>query len=331
MKQTFRNLPLLTAAMTWLMTLVLLLAFSTEAAAQGTITRKKPATTTTKKTTTAGTTKKTTVGTATRKPGTATTRRSATTRRPARTTVTPRYEEVDSVATDDEDDGWDDSHLAGGFEIFGKPLKDFTDNASAQKSVREAISSSTNAKTGCLSNERAVVIFGGNGYNSNELPSEMRDALKSVNNQKLTINDVAVTDVGWWCVVYSDYHFKGNLPTECRKELEKFEQRKEQILSISISESGDYAIIGDNSYTASNDVDSKCIKQAIELYGRVHAICITNKGTLVTCSKGIFYVNVPSGVIEKLKEQDFTPTLIRFTDSGTYIAFDGEGGKAWYM
>lgn len=303
----------------WLLAISLILSCALPADAQGTITRKpKP----TPKPTTGTTPRKTTTGT---KPKTRTTTTHTT---PRTTTTTPRTTTTDD---DDEDDGWDDSKLENGFEIFGKPYYDFTDNATAQPDVRDAIKEHDNSKTGCLTDEAAIVVFGGNGYNSKGLCQDMRDELQWVNNKKYTITDVAYTDSGYWIVVYNDTKYKGNLPAGCKKKLDSFISDGENILSVSFSENGDYAIITDKSYAASNEIDTKVIKSAIDIYGHVNSICITNRGTLVTCENGIFYVNVPSGVIEKLKNQDFSPKVIRYTDSGTYIAFDGEGGKAWYM
>ncbi len=305
----------------WLIALMAMFAMALPANAQKTI--SAPTKKTVTKPVTSGSTG-TTISKSRTSRSTGTTTRRTVTRR-----TTPTVVDADSVA--DVDDGWDDATLQNGFEIFGKPYEDYTDNAASQEKVRKAINESQNAKTGCLTDNSAVVIFGGNGYNSNELPVDMRNALSACNKAKQTINDVAVTVVGWWCVIYDNYHYKGNVPSGLREELEKYASRQEEILSVSISESGDYAIIGDKSYTASNDIDSKVIKNAIELYGRVHSVCISNRGTLVTCSKGIFYVNVPSNVIDRLKKQNFTPTVIRYTDSGTFIAFDGEGGNAFYM
>lgn len=247
------------------------------------------------------------------------------------TTTTTRTTPAPTTDDDDEDDGWDDSKLENGFEIFGKPYENYTDIATAQPNVRETIKNHDDIKTGCLTNEAAVAVFAGNGYNHNGICQDMIDALQWVNSKKYVITDVAYTDSGYWCVVYSDTKYKGKLPSGCKTKLDGAISEGEKILSISFSENGDFAFITDKSYYASNDIDVKVIKSAINIYGHVNSICITNRGTLVTCSNGIFYVNVPSGVIEKLKAQDFTPKVIRFTDSGTYIAFDGEGGKAWYM
>lgn len=313
------------ALMAWLVAFMAMFAMTLPANAQKAISAPK------KKTTTSGTTGNTSSKTVTgSRTGTSTSRSrtSGTTRRTTpRRTTTPAP--VDSVA--DVDDGWDDATLQNGFEIFGKPYEDYTDNAASQEKVRKAIDESTNAKTGCLTDKCAVAIFGSNGYNSNELPVDMRNALSACNKAKQTINDVAVTDVGWWCVVYDNYHYKGNVPSGLREELAQYASRQEEILSISISENGDFAIVGDKNYYASNDIDAKVIKNAIELYGRINSVCISNRGTLVTCTKGIFYVNVPSNVIDRLKKQNFTPTVIRYTDSGTFVAFDGKGGNAFYM
>lgn len=273
-----------------------------------------------------------------------TTRTTTTTKKPATRRPTPRhtfdqnYEVIDSVAVEPYDDDDDDEsspkeiRMVQGFPMYGRVRAEYVDNADAQKELKDALSNISNAKTACLTNHKGIFVYGGNGYNSSGLNSDMTAALSYCTKNKLVINDIAVTDIGWWCVVYSDNKYKGSLPENCKKTLDKYIGDGEKILSISISENGNYAIVTDKHYDASNEVDQKLISVAAERYGHINSVCITNIGSIITCSRGILFWDVPHNVIEMLQKQDGgIPTCVRFTDSGTYIALDGKGFKAWYM
>lgn len=243
---------------------------------------------------------------------------------------------VDTVGIDEVDDGPGTSYLMelsmeSGFKLYGRKYADYVDKADAQKDLAKDLQECKNAKTGCLTNHKGIYVYGGNGYNSNGLNSDMKDALSYCNKYKFTINDVAVTDVGWWCVVYENSLYKGNVPEDCKKALDGFIKNNEKILSVSISENGNYAIVTDSHYEASNSFDNKILGQAIERYGRIRSVCITNRGIMVTCARGIYFWDVPSNIIDKLQNRNGTPTLVRYTDSGTYMAFDGDGFQAFYM
>ena len=79
----------------------------------------------------------------------------------------------------------------------------------------------------------------------------------------------------------------------------------------------------------SNDMD--VMKLAGKEYGHVNSVCITDKGIIVTCENGMIFLNVPNTIIERLKEIDIKPVVVRFTDSSTYIAIDADGRVACFM
>lgn len=257
--------------------------------------------------------------------------------RPARRTYHNDYDyyDVDTVAVDtaavETDEGLIETEMVDGFALCGRMRTDYEDNAEAQKELAASIKNYTNAKVGCLTDHKGIFVYGGNGYHSNALSSDMTEALSYCNKNKFTINDVTMTDIGWWCVVYEGNKYKGNIPEACKKTLDDYISQGDKILSVSISENGDYAFITDKHYEASNEFDKKAMSIAAENYGFMKCVCITNAGIMVTCNDGIFFWNVPQNVIEYLQKQNGKPTTVRYTDSGTYIALDGKGFKAWYM
>lgn len=221
--------------------------------------------------------------------------------------------------------------MLNGFELYGKVLSEYTDNAEVQQVVRDGLNKSTNAKTGCLTDKSAMYIYGGNGYFTNGIPREMTETLQFCGDKKYVINDIVITSAGWWCVVYGGYNFRGIMPEKCTKTMQKLRSKKENILSISISDDGNYVIITDKYFEASNSADNNMIELAVDRFGKVKSACITNKGTIVVCEGGVAYMNVPKNIIDSLEKQDFSPNVIRYTDSGTFMAFGSNGRKAYYM
>ena len=251
-------------------------------------------------------------------------------------TVTDYTATADSVAADTtateetEATKFETYHMVGGYELYGRS-KVYTDNADGQKTLRDALSNCDNVKTAYLTDHKGVYIVGSNGYNSASLPEDMTTALKYCNSNKYEINDACMTDVGWWAVIYNDTNYRGNLPSTCKAQMDAAIGKGEKILSLSISENGNYAMITDKSFYASNETDRTVIEEAIKKYGHAYSVCITNVGTFVTCSRGAFFLDVPTRVVEKLQNYSGNPKFIRFTDSGTFIAVNGESMKAFFM
>ena len=52
---------------------------------------------------------------------------------------------------------------------------------------------------------------------------------------------------------------------------------------------------------------------------------------MICCERGVYYKDIPTNVEEALKEQDFRPRVVKFTDSGTYLITDGVKRRSWYM
>lgn len=236
-----------------------------------------------------------------------------------------------AVAEDDDDDRLKVLQTASGFPMMGRIRPEYTDKAEGQKTIREALKNYTNVKVACLTNHKAIFVYGGNGYQANGLNSEMIEALKFCNKNKYTINDVAVTDIGWWCIIYEQKKYKGSIPEKCKIQLDKYIKEGENIVSISISENGDFAIVTDNHFSASNEFDLKAMEIAQKNFGKISSVCVTNDGIIVTCEEGIFFWDIPSNIIENIEKGNGAPTVVRFTDSGTHIALDGKGLKLYYM
>ena len=120
-------------------------------------------------------------------------------------------------------------------------------------------------------------------------------------------------------------------PINNGKIVSDFDENK-GIYSISISENGDFAIVTNEHFYASNSTDYDNMITAKDMFGQLKDVCITNKGITVVCQNGIYYHNIPTSVEERLKTCTERPDHIRFTDSGTFlISYENGIGYRYYM
>ncbi len=221
-----------------------------------------------------------------------------------------------------------------GFEFYGT-TRDYTDNAKALSYITKTIKEwgDNGCRTGAITEaERGVAIYGKNGYcYTGACPDGMKDAIKEYNDKNYRIADLTVTDSGWWCVVWNDNGYRGHMPDKMTEAMKKFNKDGEEIWSVSICENGNWSIITNKHWDASHETDKANLKRAYEKFGTIRSCEVTNKGIVICCDGGVYYKDIPTNVETALKEQDFHPKVVKFTDSGTYLITDGDKKRAWYM
>ena len=133
-------------------------------------------------------------------------------------------------------------------------------------------------------------------------------------------------------------YITGFFPNSMKEHKDSFEDEK--ILSVAISENGDWIVVTDE--VIFNVIGVKraydAAQKAKSIYGDIRSVALTNQGVVVCCKKGVYYENIPTKVAEGIKQcinAGWLPTHISFTDSGTYFISNGQVGKGnkciWYM
>lgn len=205
------------------------------------------------------------------------------------------------------------------WEVSGTS-RDYTDNAKALDYIVSQIEENEKCRLGAITeNGEGVVIYENNGAFMMSLPTNFSDKIKSINER---ISSVALTHSGYYCVVYERNAWYGYVPDQMKTKLNEFNANAEEILAVSISENGDFAIVTDEHFFASNSSDHSNMTTAMEKYGKIKDVCITNLGICVVCQNGIYYDNIPSNVEAKLKGLTFHPDHVSYTDSGTFLITD---------
>ncbi len=221
-----------------------------------------------------------------------------------------------------------------GFEFYGT-TRSYTDEAKALSYITTTIKEwgDDGCRTGAISeDERGVAIYGKNGYcYTGACPEGLKKAIKEYNEKEYRISDVTVTDSGWWCVVWNDNGYRGHMPDKMSEMMKQYNNDGETIYSVSICENGNFVIVTDKHWYASHETDNANLQRAYDKFGTIRSCSVTNKGFVACCDRGVYYKDIPTNVETALKEQDFRPKVVKFTDSGTYLITDGDKQRSWYM
>ncbi len=198
--------------------------------------------------------------------------------------------------------------------------RNYTNNAKALSYLTECIQKWDKCRLGAITeNGSGIVIYGGNGNARTGVNSSFSEKIQKLNEDASIIKSLALTNSGYYCVVWGRNEWSGNVPERMNNYLNQFKNNNEEFLCVSISENGSYLVITDKQMVASNSTDMSNLIKARDTYGTVKYACVTNLGLIVICQNGIFYSNIPSNLEEKLKSISFKPDKIVFTDSGTYL------------
>lgn len=216
----------------------------------------------------------------------------------------------------------------GSWEVSGS-TRSYEDNAVALDYITEQIKEAGECRLGAITEKgKAVVVYGDNGAMWTSIPNSLSDKIKETDKK---ITSVVLTVSGYYCLVYGRNGWFGHVPEGMKAKLNKYNEDAEEIKSISISENGDYAIVTDEHFMASNDSDHSNMKEAYNLYGSIKDVCITNQGICVVCDRGIYFNNIPSNVKDKLQSIDFRPDHVSYTDSGTFLITTESGRYSYRM
>lgn len=227
----------------------------------------------------------------------------------------------------------------GDFTVFGWQLTDYEDNAKALKSLKDAITDWGGVRTGDIAEDGAgVVIYKNNGYSYTgfgDTYATMKDKIKQYNNDKERMSDVTFNTKGHYAIIRgkNGYGTHG-LPSAFLDKLKELSDNGEEIVSVTLDESDNWAYVSDKHFGASNTGDHKIMEAASEKFGYIYSVCITTKGIVVCCENGVYFKNVPSKVVERIEallDKGYHPKVVKFTDSGTCLVTDGDNQYTYFM
>lgn len=218
------------------------------------------------------------------------------------------------------------------YKMYGTS-RSFIDNATGLTYLTKNLKETNSCQHGAITERIGIYIKGDYGYcYTAGMNTNFIEKIKELNQKEIKITSVAITNSGYYCLIYGNNGWFGSVPAAMSARLNEFNANRETIYSISISENGDFAIVTNEHFYASNSTDYDNMIKAKDMFGQLKDVCITNKGITVVCQNGIYYHNIPTSVEERLKTCTERPDHIRFTDSGTFlISYENGIGYRYYM
>lgn len=218
------------------------------------------------------------------------------------------------------------------YKMYGTS-RSFIDNATGLTYLTKNLKETNSCQHGAITERIGIYIKGDYGYcYTVGMNTNFIEKIKELNQKEIKITSVAITNSGYYCLIYGNNGWFGSVPAAMSARLNEFNANRETIYSISISENGDFAIVTNEHFYASNSTDHDNMIKAKDMFGQIKDVCITNKGITVVCQNGIYYHNIPTSVEERLKTCTERPDHIRFTDSGTFlISYENGIGYRYYM
>ena len=222
--------------------------------------------------------------------------------------------------------------VASSYKMYGTS-RSFIDNATALTYLTKNLKETNSCQHGAITERIGIYIKDDYGYcYTAGMNTNFIEKLKELYLNEKKISSVAITNSGYYCLIYGNNGWYGSVPTAMSAKLNEFNANRETIYCISISENGDFAIVTNEHFYASNSTDLDNMTKAKDMYGQIKDVCITNKGITVVCKNGVYYHNIPTSVEERLKTCTERPDHIRFTDSGTFlISYENGIGYRYYM
>ena len=199
--------------------------------------------------------------------------------------------------------------------------------------LRECINKWEQCRTGGFTSARGIAVYSTNGYAyTSGMPTSFIDKIKEINKNEYKIEDVNVTAQGY-VVVFGTYGYSVvSGPQAFIDKLHRYNAEKEHITSAVFNDSGRWAVVTDKNISWSDDYVGEFMKAAKAKFGFINSMFISANGAMIACcANGVYYKNVPSNVIDKIKSLSYIPKVVKFTDDGLYLITDGKSAYTYFL
>ncbi|MBQ0062898.1 MAG: sel1 repeat family protein [Prevotella sp.] len=204
-----------------------------------------------------------------------------------------------------------------------------------RSSIKKNINKWGECKNGTLSIKHgAIAIYKSNGYAySNGVDKRLSSKIKEINNAHKSIDDVNITDNGYFIVVYdggTDWY--GVIPSSLSTALKKYPNGT-VFRSISFNdETGVYAITTSESFESNNKMYNDCFNENIGTKGQLLSANINDNGCVFCFSKGVEYCGyIPNNLKPAVKDWGYIPQFVKFNRHGDYLICGQNGGYSYYI
>ena len=177
-----------------------------------------------------------------------------------------------------------------------------------------------------------LALYGKNGYAHSGCPEDLNQAIVSLNEANLYIDDVQLTEEGRWLILVDNNEavFNG-IPESLKNRLNKYYEADEVVNSVTFNDDGDWIVITQNYVTTSDPDLTNEITKGCEKMGKVWAACLTNDAMVIVYENGYkMSGNVPSTLEDALDNVEFNVFRLKIAGECWFMA-DVDGNCSYDM
>ena len=152
-------------------------------------------------------------------------------------------------------------------------------------------------------NSGSAMIYDQCEWIAQDCPHFFTEALYETKIAKDTLQDIHITELGRWIVLYNANKVKSDLLYEnLNQKIASCQEDNEKITTITFNDNGDWVVVTTKQVTASSNDLLAWIIEGCQKYGQVWTACITEDAAVVVYESGFkFHGNVPENLKEALR------------------------------
>lgn len=177
-----------------------------------------------------------------------------------------------------------------------------------------------------------VAIYGTNGNARQGVPTQMSDALQSLNDEGKTITDLHLSEDGAWVIVYNGNGiWRAGIDDEFEQELLECNREGETITSISFNDNGEWVIVSEEYIRSSSTEITNWLSEGSDEYGTLISVCMTDDSMVAVYEEGYKFIgDVPESLKKELYKTSIDVTRVKFAGQSWFIS-DEEGTYSYRM
>lgn len=225
------------------------------------------------------------------------------------------------------------------FAILGLSIALFAMSANTESSaqdrsyIKNAISNWGECRNVTITETNGnVAIYGANGNARQGIPSQMSDALQSLNDDGKTITDLHLTENGAWVIIYNGNGiWRAGITDDFEETLLECNDDGETITSVSFNDNGEWVIVSEEYIHSSSSEITNWLSEGSDEYGILISVCMTNNSMVAVYEEGYkFLGDVPESLKKELYKTTIDVTRVKFAGQSWFIS-DEEGTYSYRM
>lgn len=182
-------------------------------------------------------------------------------------------------------------------------------NLGAQaQSSRDCIKKTITEENQCTSvaitqNNGDAMIYGHCEWVAQDCPNDLQESLFELNAKNVEFQDIHLTELGRWLILFNDNQISSDLLYENLKEkITTCQERNEKITTVTFNDSGNWIVITTEQISASSDEITDWLVDGCAKYGQVWTACVTDDAMIAVYESGFKYAgNIPEDLKDALR------------------------------